>query len=100
MSYIYQPSKEKLDDVWLQKLVSEDSATEYGGELYFLSQGGNTGSTLLELSECGNKYRYVWKSRNHYHFDTGNGTCPSPRWLNPEGLVHRDKQPLPFSWRS
>lgn len=103
LEYIYNPSKETLTPVWFKKLegVYDEDSEDYGGDLYWLTQGGSSGNTLLELSTDGSRYRYAWwDGKAGRGFDTGRGTQPSPKWLNPAGLVYRDKQPLPFSWRT
>lgn len=101
INYIYNRSDEQITEEWFKKLESVGEVDEWGGELYWLQQGKGSGTTLLELSTCGKKYRYAWwNGKNGRAFDTGRGTSPRDIWLNPEGLVYRDKQPLPFSWRS
>ena len=101
VEYLYTPAVEPLTEVWFKMLETVDGGGEFGGDMYWLTQGGTSGNTLLELSTDGKRYRYAWwNGKAGRGFDTGRGTSPLLKWLNPDALVHRDKQPLPFSWRS
>lgn len=98
-NYTYIPCKFELQERIVQAL--ERVKGEYTGVLYWLGQDTNSSGTLLELSTCGNRYRYAYVPRpNSEHIDIDSGTETHDRWLNPEAILHRDRQPLPFSWRS
>lgn len=99
VNYTYLPCKFELQDRIVQAL--ERVKGEYTGELYWLGQNTNASGTLLELSTCGKRYRYAYVDKpDSTHVESGSGTVPMTCWLNPEAILHRDKQPLPFSWRS
>lgn len=103
VNYTYVKSSEPLGDEWFDELGTIRREVDWADNIYWITASHlrDPVDILIQASKDMRLYRCVYRDRTSINpISKRADGSPNPSWLNPEAIVQRGVEPLPFSWRS